>query len=142
MNKPVLFSGIPCQDAGLKSFLIKEYDNLFLIDVICYGVPNARMFQDYLKLRSKGNEVSYYSNFLNLLTLRENCYLCKYACNRRPGDINIGDYWGIEKEHPEILNSYGGLIDERMGGSVVIVNIEKGDQLISNYDNLQMYISD
>lgn len=47
-GKDVLFSGTPCQIAGLKNFLRKEYDNLYTIDLICHGVPSQRMFQDYL----------------------------------------------------------------------------------------------
>ena len=30
-----LYSGTPCQIAGLKTFLGKDYDNLFTIDVLC-----------------------------------------------------------------------------------------------------------
>ena len=47
-GKDVLFSGTPCQIAGLKNFLRKEYDNLYTIDLICHGVPSQRMFQVYL----------------------------------------------------------------------------------------------
>ena len=45
----VMFSGTPCQVAGLKGFLGKEYGNLFTIDIICHGVPSVQMFQDYIK---------------------------------------------------------------------------------------------
>ena len=34
----VLFIGTPCQIAGLKSFLKKDYDTLYTIDIICHGV--------------------------------------------------------------------------------------------------------
>ena len=49
-NKKVLFSGTPCQIDGLKGFLKKDYENLFLVDVICHGVPNQGMFNDYVDL--------------------------------------------------------------------------------------------
>lgn len=42
-NKPVLFVGTPCQVAGLKCFLRKEYPNLFTIDLVCHGVAPQRM---------------------------------------------------------------------------------------------------
>lgn len=45
----VLFSGTPCQVAGLKSFLGKPYENLLLIDVICHGVPSPLIFKKYMK---------------------------------------------------------------------------------------------
>lgn len=47
-NKNVLFSGCPCQVAGLKSFLKKEYSNLTTIDFICHGVPNPRIWKEFL----------------------------------------------------------------------------------------------
>lgn len=47
-GKLVLFSGTPCQIAGLKAYLKKEYENLISVEVICHGVPNARFFNDYI----------------------------------------------------------------------------------------------
>lgn len=47
-NKKVLFSGTPCQIAGLKSFLNnKEYDNLLTVEVICEGVPSPKYIEKY-----------------------------------------------------------------------------------------------
>lgn len=40
-NTKVLFSGTPCQVAGLYGYLRKEYDNLYTIDLICHGVPSS-----------------------------------------------------------------------------------------------------
>lgn len=34
----VLYIGTPCQIAGLKSYLKREYDNLISVDLICHGV--------------------------------------------------------------------------------------------------------
>lgn len=45
-TRPVLFSGTPCQIAGLKSYLKKDYDNLLTIEVICHGTPPARLFNE------------------------------------------------------------------------------------------------
>lgn len=40
-GKFVIFSGTPCQIAGLKNFLSnKEYENLLTVEVICEGVPS------------------------------------------------------------------------------------------------------
>lgn len=47
-GRKVLFSGTPCQIAGLKQFLGKEYDNLLTIDVICHGVPSPKVWQRYI----------------------------------------------------------------------------------------------
>lgn len=56
-NRTVLFSGTPCQVAGLKSFLGKEYDNLICVDLICHGVPSPKVWERYLKQISKGSTV-------------------------------------------------------------------------------------
>ena len=45
----VLFSGTPCQIAGLKLFLKREYENLFCVDFICHGVPSPGIFRWYLQ---------------------------------------------------------------------------------------------
>jgi coenzyme F420-reducing hydrogenase beta subunit len=47
-NQQVLFSGTPCQVAGLNSFLGKPYQNLITCDVVCHGVPSPRIWSDYL----------------------------------------------------------------------------------------------
>lgn len=48
-GRQVLFSGTPCQIAGLKSFLKKQYNNLLTIDFICHGVPSPIVWKKYLK---------------------------------------------------------------------------------------------
>ncbi len=48
-GRTVLFVGTPCQAAGLKSYLRKDYDNLFLVDFFCGGAPSPKAFQSYLK---------------------------------------------------------------------------------------------
>lgn len=163
-GRKVLFSGTPCQVAGLYSFLSKEYQNLVTIDLICHGVPNAKFFDDYIQMETrkrKGKKVVGYSfrdkkkgwgmngridiidingklkniyvraraNSYNTLFLdgeiyRENCYECKYATRLRVGDLTIGDYWGIEHEHPELLGKYG--YEEKKGISCILANSNKG----------------
>lgn len=49
----VLFSGTPCQIDGLKYYLMKNYDNLITVDLICHGVPSAQMFQYYISVLEK-----------------------------------------------------------------------------------------
>ena len=45
----VLFSGTPCQIAGLKNYLKRDYDNLLTVDLICHGVPSPLIFDNYKK---------------------------------------------------------------------------------------------
>lgn len=166
----VLFSGTPCQIAGLKSYLQKDYENLFTIDIICHGVPSAKLFQEYIAFKERklganiisfcfrdksqgwklfgsltlddGNiiyfdpeESSYYQMFLNSYTYRENCYSCPYASDHRIGDITIGDFWGIEVVHPELLIENGGHLDHEQGISCLIVNNIHGKTLLKDYGN-------
>lgn len=58
-NTQVLYVGTPCQIAGLKSFLGKEYDNLYTIELICEGVPSPRVWREYLCDYYKNKEIRY-----------------------------------------------------------------------------------
>ena len=48
-DKYVLFSGTPCQVAGLKAYLKKDYNNLITLDLVCHGVPPQKLFHKYLE---------------------------------------------------------------------------------------------
>ena len=48
-GKRVLFTGTPCQVAGLRLFLRKEYENLLTVDFVCHGVPSPKVWRMYLK---------------------------------------------------------------------------------------------
>lgn len=48
-GKMVLFSGTPCQINGLYLFLNHEYENLFLVDVVCHGVPSPLLWNKYIE---------------------------------------------------------------------------------------------
>ncbi|MBO5125139.1 MAG: Coenzyme F420 hydrogenase/dehydrogenase, beta subunit C-terminal domain [Spirochaetaceae bacterium] len=50
---PVLYTGVPCQIAGLRWFLGKDAENLFTADIICHGVPSQKLFKRYLEWLSK-----------------------------------------------------------------------------------------
>ena len=47
-GRRVLFSGTPCQIAGLRRFLRRDYDLLLCVDFICHGVPSPGVFRAYL----------------------------------------------------------------------------------------------
>lgn len=158
---PVLFSGTPCQVAGLLKFTGKR-ENLFTADIICHGVPSRKLYKAYLSWLEKetGSTVKqflfrskekhdwsltyrvelekdgrtrtqekiatlspYYSHFLKGMTYRESCYVCPYAQSNRPGDLTLGDFWGIERVLPDFYNPDG--------MSAVLVNTQKGKNLWS-----------
>ena len=45
----ILFSGVPCQIAGLYAFLGKAYDNLYTVGLLCNNAPSAKHFHDFLQ---------------------------------------------------------------------------------------------
>ena len=49
IGRQVLFVGTPCQVAGLKMFLKKDYDELICVDLLCHGVPSNKVFKDYVR---------------------------------------------------------------------------------------------
>lgn len=49
----VLFSGTPCQIAGLKNYLGKDYPSLLTVDIVCHGTPPAAVFQLYISQLEK-----------------------------------------------------------------------------------------
>lgn len=63
-DKIILFCAAPCQIAGLKSFLKKEYSNLITCDFSCGGMTSHKIYAEYLsyiekRLGSKICEVNF-----------------------------------------------------------------------------------
>lgn len=56
--------------------------------------------------------------FYSHLPIRPSCHHCPFCSPNRPGDITLGDYWGIERSHPEFENAEG--------TSLVFINTPKG----------------
>lgn len=152
----VLFSGTPCQVAGLKSFIGNRYrENLYLVDLVCHGVPGPFVWRDYLKyLESKeGKKITnvnfrnkqkfgwkahresfefdntytctYKYTFYQHIMFRYSCKVCPYTNLRRPSDITIADYWGWEKTDKEINKDNKGI-------NLLICNTEKGFIWLNN----------
>ncbi len=57
-GKMVLFTGTPCQIAGLYGFLGKDYDNLFTIDIICHGVPPMQYLKKHIESISDSDDIT------------------------------------------------------------------------------------
>lgn len=149
-NKKVLFIGTSCQIAGLKKYLIKDYDNLYTVDIICHGVPSQKYLKEeyndsdidsisfrdnnnyIIKIKSNGKIIKqeefdnspYYIMFMNGLICRENCFNCQYARPQRVSDITVGDFWGLSKESKMYA-------EREKGISVVLPITEKGIELFN-----------
>lgn len=68
-KRDVLFSGTPCQCAALNSFLGREYENLIIVDFLCHGVPNNRIFKDHIEYLNR-----YYKAQASGFSFREKIY--------------------------------------------------------------------
>ena len=140
-GRKVLFSGTPCQIAGLKKYLRKEYDNLLTVDIICHGVPSPLVWRRYIdetaeKLRAERaagkNTVSesamdiceshttnvFMRAFLSNTILRPSCYACAAKQGKAHSDITIADFWGI--------NKIDSAFNDDKGCSAIFLNTEKG----------------
>ncbi len=159
-NKKLLFVGTPCQVNALKSFLGRDFDTLYTIDIVCHGAPSQKVWQKYLEevsagrriinanFRSKSNgwrptlllefddggvleettvKNIYYKAFINNLTLNKMCSDCSLASITRPGDITLGDFWGIK--------NFDASIDDSKGVSLIFLNSEKAVRLFSECNN-------
>lgn len=159
-GRKVLFSGTPCQIAGLHHYLRKTYENLTTVDFVCHGVPSPKIWRRYLnevvsavkntndvKFRNKSNgwkkfnfvlsynegvgEISlcsyhqqnhYMRAFLKNMILRPSCHRCRAKSGRSHSDITIADFWGINREMPDM--------DDDKGTGLVLVNTERGQSAL------------
>ena len=60
-GRKVLFTGTPCQVAGLHKYLGKPYDGLVTVDVLCHGAPSPGLWEKYVKAleRQHGARMEY-----------------------------------------------------------------------------------
>lgn len=151
----VLFIGTPCQTAGQRRFIRRNAERLYLVDLICHGVPSQKMLRDHLRPIIKGHHVErmifrspgslalrlfencrefycgdenadiYYSAFEAGKTFRPSCYRCGYASAKRASDITVGDFWGFKDRETLPERARNGL-------SVILPNTEKGDELLNS----------
>lgn len=54
-KRKVLFVGTPCQAAGLRHFLGKDYNDLYIVDILCHGSPSPKSFNEFLKNIAKSH---------------------------------------------------------------------------------------
>lgn len=57
-GRKVLFVGTPCQVAGLKCYLRKDWDNLITVDLICHGCTPTRYFEEELSYICSQEKIS------------------------------------------------------------------------------------
>ena len=89
------------------------------------AVINGEFIKDKLWLQSFNNLFSH--NMINRLS----CGSCQYTNYDRPGDITIGDFWGIENSHKDFMDG--------LGVSLVMTNTENGEKAFKslNVESIQ-----
>jgi len=80
----VMFTGTPCQIAGLRAYLGREYDNLLCVDVICHAAPSPLAWQKYLEARAaeikgRGSAPAEVFDYRRISFRRKNCGWKRYA---------------------------------------------------------------
>lgn len=156
----VLFCGTPCQIAGLKNYLNRDYPTLITVDFTCGGVPSQKYLKEHiekLENKYKGKVVSlnfrdkrfgwgrycltvtfdndkeyssiaendaYLWSFLHTNAIkRDNCMNCIYQ-SEHCADIVVADFWKYL--------SFEGIKNDKRGLSLVLVQSDKGKELLSS----------
>lgn len=162
-NRKVLFSGTPCQVAGLKHYLGKEYHNLFTVDLICHGVPSPKAYRRFIKysLETAGNldskiaEVNFRkksewgwnpsiyirleNGFVYSKSRSQTCWYNSFLnilnCRKSCGDCYFNK---IPRIGEITLGDFWGLPEEENDGkgtSIAVINNEKGKELFNSIFN-------
>jgi coenzyme F420-reducing hydrogenase beta subunit len=161
-GKCVLFSGTPCQVTGIKSFLRKDYPNLFLCEVLCYGVPSPLVYEKYLSYLEEKNAShitninfkdkrygwDYYTTNITFLNGKQ---ICKFGGDSyrafmakkwslRPSCLNC--LYGINRSEADIslgdfynYERYISTKPPKDGVSCVLLRTKKGKQLFSTVEH-------
>lgn len=161
-GETVLFSGCPCEVAGLNAFLRKRPVNLVTVDIFCHCTASPLIWKKYLSERFpdttpdivnfRDKELSgwtcmkctvtikgekhvtdeYVKGFHRSLYARESCEDCLFSRLPRQGDFTIGDWWGISKYNPAF--------NDKKGTSLLLINtLEKGDIVAAVRENSQLF---
>ena len=157
-GRKVLFSGTPCQVAGLRLFLRKDYDSLITLDIVCHGVPSPKIWREYVaqlpmegvadilfKDKSTGWRGYSFSlrnadgDILFVERASKNKYLSAFSRNLiiRQSCFNCPAKSG--QSHSDItLADFWGVekihpeMDDNKGTSIVLCNSEKGRKLVES----------
>ena len=150
-GRMVMFTGTPCQIAGLRLFLGEPQERLIAVEVACHGVPSPGVWRTWLKKCSGGKAIQrvnfrdkstgwrgysvligesrrhhddddYMVTFLDNYNLRLSCFNCPSKNGSSGADITLADLWGCDR----ILSRR----DDNKGMSAVIVRSDKGHRLV------------
>jgi coenzyme F420-reducing hydrogenase beta subunit len=159
-DRIVLFTGTPCQIAGLYTAVGKnKFDNLYTVDLICHGVPSPMLFKqyiDYLEKQNKGKIIhinfrskarhgwgvaGYYTKTktkTNYISQYKNPYMIAFLKNLSLRECCYScKYARPERVSDITIGDLWGVEEiapsfaDKRGCSVALVNTDKGDEMIS-----------
>lgn len=158
-NIKIMFVGTPCQVAGLKSFLRKEYENLLTVDLICHGVPSIGYLKYHIKSKtnisivdkikfrdgngeyilsvfSNGKEIYHANNLWENRYVDEYCnsFIDNYSIRRSCHKCIFSDKKRVSDVTIGDFWGFKGEITEQHnnGLSCILCNTEKGKQQIDD----------
>jgi len=162
-GQKVLVCGTPCQMTALRTFLNKDYENLLIVDFICFGVASPKAHRKYfdalekkynskvIYFKAKNKELgwrnltkkSIFSNGKSYYGIKgQDTYSRAYHSNKinRPSCYNC-----VFKGFPRIsdisMGDYWGIekiakeLDDNIGTSAVIINSRKGEAYFDTVKN-------
>lgn len=161
-DKMVLFTGTPCQIAGLQSFLQKKYDNLILMDIVCHGVPSPLVWQRYIDELKQNYKQDIKSIYFRDKSTGWKTYSVKFLFDKdeyknfgfkdiymkgflndiylRPSCYNC-NFKGIERVSDITVADFWGIekvlpkMDDDKGTSLIVIHSEKGKQLFDELND-------
>lgn len=161
----VLYTCLPCQAAGLRKYLKKEYDNLYIADVLCGGAPSPYAFQMYLqslignvgrenlnfRFRDKerfgsGVDCTYYlKSKKHFETWLENSFYFAFSSKSRVTwrkSCCQCNYKSLKRVSDITIGDYWGVekyhnkFNPKDGVSLVLINTEKGSELFRSIEEI------
>lgn len=162
----VLFIGTPCQVAGLKKYLGRDYSKLYLVDLICHGTPSQKMLKEHITNIAQGkkiNKISFRNGSKYVLTIMgedyvyvndlwsnryEDTYYNAFVDNIINRESCYNCKYAVKERVSDItIGDFWGLNDMSLfsvrpesGVSVMLPCSEKGIEMISKIEsNLEIY---
>lgn len=164
-GRKVLFCGTPCQAAGIRKYLVKDYENLVICDFICHGTPSIKMLQKWVQWIEKRYGEITHLNFrskikgwydaLRVATLKNgkkvvmrgknDAYWVGFSSNNNLQESCYNcQFVGIERNSDITIADFWGIgkqipfgnIDEiEKGISCIIINSSKGNNIVEESKN-------
>lgn len=158
-EKLVLYSGTPCQIAGLKSYLKKDYENLITVDLICHGTPSPLILEKYkqeflkdnneekilnLNFRSKKRDWGSFYTLIIETNKKEYCIDgSKSSYLKAFGNLSLNtscldcQFNKIPRIADITIGDFWGVdeydpsLNDKKGTSIILINNEKGQNLLN-----------